>query len=301
MTQDARDVHNTLHPTATSHPPTQTTTHSKPSSLWAAIQQRLAHWSPSKARDLLHDAALVGRHLHWWPLVVLAVLSVGEAVVVAQGMCEGGCYEGKYGWMCGIRRIFWGYSICTQTTHAQHSMIQHTHMYPPYTLPPTHNTHPPPTHKPSHTHTVGRVAGAFYEMLVDHNTATLPHVFAWAALLYTAESIIASMTDWWSERTALGWRVRLTDAVQCCYCARVGTPGGWAAVHGGAGSGSVVGLVGEVAGGVGGVGHEGVDNPDQRMTQDVALFCSMLGDIAKVWFLGRMLGYCKGFVMRGML
>lgn len=106
---------------------------------------------------------------------------------------------------------------------------------------------------------MGRIAGTFYEMLVDKQTASLPAAFVWAAMLYSAEAGVASMTDWWSERTAVSWRKQLTGALQAHYCTHA-APKGWA-LH---------------------ADGQGVDNLDQRMTQDVALLCTNLGAVARV-------------------
>lgn len=106
---------------------------------------------------------------------------------------------------------------------------------------------------------MGRIAGTFYQMLVDKQTATLPAAFAWAGMLYCAEAGVASMTDWWSERAAVAWRTQLTSALQATYCTNV-MPKGWTL--------DADGL--------------GVDNVDQRMTQDVGLLCSNLGAVARV-------------------
>ncbi|KAK9816885.1 hypothetical protein WJX72_006703 [[Myrmecia] bisecta] len=101
---------------------------------------------------------------------------------------------------------------------------------------------------------VGKAAGSFYRILVDDRQAEFWITVSWTASLYAAATLIQATTDWLCEWLALRWRGTLASRLQQQYCH------GLNFLH-----------AGEVC-----------DNPDQRLTTDLEVLCTTLGQAAKV-------------------
>ncbi|GMH33772.1 hypothetical protein BSKO_01606 [Bryopsis sp. KO-2023] len=100
---------------------------------------------------------------------------------------------------------------------------------------------------------VGTVTGKFYATFINKDKAMFVRLMWISAGIYVATTLVKSTTDWLAEFLSLHWRKKLTRHLQKQYC------------------------------------HdklfyrmELVDNPDQRMAQDLKMFCDSLGQVAKV-------------------
>lgn len=121
---------------------------------------------------------------------------------------------------------------------------------------------------------VGIIIGSFYRIMLDRQLSQFLASAAHAAALYCCAALVASTTDGLAELLALRWRGALTRALQQLYCSpkadlycRLALP-----------PAPLDGTSTDTSAGAG----SKMDNLDQRITQDAALLCATLGDVAKV-------------------
>ncbi|KAL3160894.1 hypothetical protein ABBQ38_009286 [Trebouxia sp. C0009 RCD-2024] len=100
---------------------------------------------------------------------------------------------------------------------------------------------------------VGHVAGQYYLIIVDQQHSLFIRTSLISAALYVCNTIVKSTILWLSELLAYSWRGTLTRTLQQRYCQKEHFF--WLSAHN--------------------------DNPDQRITQDVNMFCNSLSSVAR--------------------
>jgi ABC-type uncharacterized transport system fused permease/ATPase subunit len=98
---------------------------------------------------------------------------------------------------------------------------------------------------------IGTVAGQFYSVFVDGDKARFASLAVTSIVLYLLSSLIYSTKTWLAEYFAWSWRARLTRHVQILYSQASYLYGS----------------------------KTDVDNPDQRIAQDLPQLCTVLAQV----------------------